>query len=227
MRKMKVISLLLILLIGLAACGNNAAAPSGLEPDENISVPVESSAQEETIDAVDDNIPFQLPEMTAEQQYYWDEYVSKLLWTGMLNVEWSSEDYRHLDICLMVAFSNILGTEAMRAIRQEYGADIPAEVAEEVLLRYFPFTAQPMREEILYSIFDEARNVYHFPDDRSGNFIGRVVNIERHGELVELSYDVYTFSWQEFQYHWFSSGILTLRQTDYGYMFWSVTLKAN
>ena len=95
-----------------------------------------------------------------------------------------------------------------------------------ILLRWFPLTTEQLRE-ILYEFYDEYNRTYFFPDGRGGPPLEAIVtNIERQGEFVKLSYDVY---WRPQYPQWErgNSGVLTLRQADYGYMFWSVTLKTN
>jgi len=50
MNKVKFISILLIFIIGLSACGNDAIQPSELEPDGGSSLPVQSSSKDSSSD---------------------------------------------------------------------------------------------------------------------------------------------------------------------------------
>ena len=206
------------------------------------SQPHEGSAIENTSETQDlfsineqNNILFQLPEMTVEQQYFYDEYVRRMLYNNLLTRNWSLEDYSNISTAtselwrqpfLMLAFEDIVGQEAMHAIWDEHGIYIPAEVVEQVLLRHFPFTAKQLREELLYSIFDEVTDTYSYPGGRGGApREGVVTNIEREGEFVKLSYNVYG---PDFGSHYVDtmwlSGVLTLREVDDGFMYWSVEI---
>ena len=192
----------------------------------------------ETIPESDDNYPareyqqkpnyepFQLPAMTAEQQHYFDEYVSRLLWNGMLALDWSGEDFRHISTApyglgdslnLMMAFEDIVGIERMGEIWQEHDIRIPADIVEETLLRFFPFTVEQIRE-ILYAIYDDVDNTYTYAGGRGGGYIfGVVTNVERWDGYVVLSYSLYVGESKSLQ----NSGALTLKQTDDGFVFWS------
>ena len=70
MSKQYSISILLIIIIGLSACGNNAVHSSSLEPDGGSSAPVESSVQEEVNSVpVEPSVQEQIVEDEAEIEY--------------------------------------------------------------------------------------------------------------------------------------------------------------
>ena len=177
-------------------------------------------------------IPFQLPEMTEEQRHFAEQYLNRLLWNNMLLFDWSAEDFRYIStapdglsvsIHLMMAFEDIVGEERMREMWNEYGIYFPADTVEEVLLRYFPFTVSQIRE-ILYSIYDEISSSYTYSSGRGGGpRVGIVSDIKKRYEFVKLSYGIYGpgIGSHYVDTLWLS-GILTLKQTDYGFMFWSV-----
>lgn len=232
LKRLSALILTLVLLAGTVACTSEPETEiyeSDVQEVIDNPAPVVPPAQEESIDVIDDDIPFLLPEMTAQQQHYRDDYVSKLLWAGMLITNWSSDATDEIvGLGLLWTFEDIIGREAMQTLWSEHNFHFPADLIEEVLLRWFPFTTEQLRE-ILYEFYDEYNQTYFFPDGRGGpSFEAIVTNIERQGEFVKLSYDFYWRPvWDPQQWERGNSGILTLRQTDYGYMFWSVTLKAN
>ena len=68
--------LTLVLLAGIVACASEPEAEI-FEPDVQETTespaPAVPPAQEDSTNTADNNTPFQLPEMTAEQQHYRDE----------------------------------------------------------------------------------------------------------------------------------------------------------
>ena len=201
--------------------------------NEELNVESDSTDQPK-YEPVSDSEPFQLPEMTEEQQYFYNEYVRTMLFNSMLIFDWSQENYRHdpdtppwasLAGNLMFAFEDIIGQDAMSEIWETRGINIPAEIVEEVLLRYFPFTVEQIRE-MLYLIYDEENNVYVYSGGRGGGpRAGVVTNVERQGEFVKLSYEIYTPSigGSVVDTLWIS-GILTLKEIDDRFMYWSVSV---
>jgi hypothetical protein len=121
----------------------------------------------------------------------------------------------------------MVADDAMRKIWQgRDDGNIPASMIEEVLLRYFPFTVEQLRE-ILYAIYDADNNTYTYYGGRGGGpIVGVVTNVESQGEFVKLTYDLYfgdvDLSSGVFYDGPIYSGILTLKKTDDGFMYWSV-----
>ena len=235
MKKILTLILTLVLLAGIVACASKSETetfePNVQEMTEN-PVPAVPGAQEDSANLTDNSTPFQLPEMTVEQQHFYDDYVHRLLFSELLTRSWSLENYSNLYIksgswpatFLIFAFEDIIGREAMLTIWQEHGTYIPAEIVERVLLRYFPFTVEQLREVTLYSIYDEASNSYIYGGGRGGApRAGVVTGIEREGEFVKLSYNLYGpgIGSHGIDTMWFS-GILTLREVDDRFMYWSV-----
>ncbi len=216
----RILALIMALaLLTLAACSDEAAPSSSTpEPDPPLQVesapPASTSSKSESsseLITIDQQTPenneygvkfFVVPEMTAEQQAFCTDYVEKLLYSGMLLYEWNSDNYSSISkeaggashgSDLMLAFEDIIGQDEMQKLFQQYDGNFPAETVEDVLLKYFPFTAKELHEVLSYH-YNAETNTYQYDGGRGGGPIAAaVVNVrpEINGPL-RLDYEVYS-----------------------------------
>lgn len=244
MRKTGFSIIFLFLLLTFITVGC-AAGEKNFESDTTPSVdqlPSEPNSASETQTPWDNEYGinfFLVPEMTAEQQSYFTDYVEKLLYSGLLIVDWSMDDYSsimgeqidRLENYMIFAFEDIIGTDEMQKLFNEYNGIFPAPVIEDVLLERFPFTAGQLRE-ILSHIYDAQTNTYHYEGGRGGGPIEAAVTYidrfsENGQEFLRLTYELYTgysgLDYTPSSYNYKRPGVLTLIQNSGNdYKYWSV-----
>jgi hypothetical protein len=173
--------------------------------------------------------------MNDEQQVYHSEYIQKLLHSDLLQRNWNPDDYGAISAesnddftgsYLMFAFEDILNHTEKRSPIAQYNGTFPADVVEEILLEYFPFTAKQLHE-ILSEHYRAETNTYHYGSSRylDSSVVAAVVgaNQEVDGTL-RLNYEVYSgLCFVPEAYTSKTPGVLTLKpNTDGGYIFCSV-----
>ena len=239
-------ALIIISLVGCALRDNNSTTTS----ESNVAPPVEQP-QSEPNSTSEAQTPwdseygiefFFVPDMTEEQDLYYTDYVGKLLYSGLLNTNWSVDDYSSLveeidglgygiGYVLLFAYEDIIGPDAMQKLFNEYNGVFPAGVIEDVLLIRFPFTAEQLHE-ILSNHYDVETDTYRYESVRGGEPIEAAVTdvneFSENGQLfIRLSYEIYTgYSGLDYElntYNYKTPGVLTLKQNVFGgYTFWSV-----
>ena len=244
MLKMRTMIIILSALLILAFVGCSLKDSNGTSSLESNSAPSTEQTQSESNPSNEIQSPsnnelgidlFVVPDMTDEQQAYCTDYVNKLLYSGLLIVNWSVDDYSslvgeqigRLGNYMMYAFEDIKGQDGMQKLFDEYKGIFPAGVIEDILLIRFPFTAEQLHE-ILSDIYHAETNTYHYEGGRGGGPIGAaVVGVDDSGEFVRLNYEIYSgYSGLDIESETFAyklPGVLTLKQNVFGgYTFWSV-----
>lgn len=253
MKTTKILALVLALLLAVsfASCGNRSNNTSGgntsTTPPQSSSAPPAELRQSESNPSNEVQTPsnnelgielFIVPDMTSEQQSYYTDYVGKLVYSGMLIIDWSADDYSSLveeqaglgygiGYVLLFAFQDIIGQDAMQKLFDEYNGIFPAGVIEDILLIRFPFTAEQLHE-ILSNHYDAETETYHYESGRGGGPIeAAVVDAAIDGDFIRLYYELFNgYSGLDIEpntYLYKTPGILTLKQNMFGgYTFWSV-----
>ena len=263
MKKVCILMLSLLLLLGVAGCGllpQPAAQPATDEEEQDVEIiPPTETVEDRAIYEEDDitsdastvaeqytgDDAFEYTVTAEDKQYFFDNYFV-LLPNWMLLRTWDMESMIHQlptpngpyadqpifpAIMLMIAFETIVGWDERNAIVEQYGfSNVPANIVESVLLRYFPFTTNQLRDIMAREgRFDESTNTYTLVDEirySTMEDLGIITDIERSAGYVRLFYDVYYFDvglgqiTSDIAY----SGILTLHQSEAGYVFVAVTL---
>lgn len=181
----KFAALLTVGLLMLTACQTPTAVP----PTE---IPEPESREEEAI--------FFVPEMTDDQNNYYENCVRPILFSSILFEDWSAEDFTSLmpdnnnrGYNLLFAFEDTVGPEKMQELRAEHGENLPANQVDKVLLARFPFSREQLRE-ILANAYDAESDVYKYGDGRGGGPIEAAVtdvSVLEDGK-VRLTYEVFT-----------------------------------
>lgn len=255
LKKYIAIGILLCLIIHITACSpsnenqnsniessSDLSDASSIVSEDTVSTPVPESESEPISEPEVDELYdlFTVPEMTDEQQQYYDNYIIPLIYNGMLMVDWSNENYSNISTApsgasqsnnLIMAFEDIIGQDEMQKIWQEHGTSIPADIIETVLLKRFAFTAQQLHE-IMYSCYDAANNKYNYEGGRGGGPIeGAVVDVRAEGDELYLSYELFTgFSGLDEEpatYFYKIPGVLMLKKSDNDFRYYSVDADEN
>lgn len=183
---------------------------------------------------------FTVPVMDAEQQSYYDGYLSRIIYTSLLMRDWNSTDYSALAVdpidlgstgsFLIMAFEDITGKDEMQRLFREYDSYFPADLIEGALLEYFPFTADQLHEILSYH-YRADTNTYYYDGGRGGGPIeGAVTGIRAAGDFIYLDYEIFTgFSGMDeppTTYLYKTPGVLTLRQKpDGSYLYYAVKVE--
>ena len=188
---------------------------------------------------------FEQVETIDRYQYFFDNYIA-LLPDWILTRSWDMESmiyqlptpngpYPDRPIfpatMLMVAFQTIVGLDETDHIIEQYGIfNVPASIIENVLLRYFPFTTNQLRDIMARERFyDESTNTYHLSTEVRFDTIeetGVITKIEESAGYVRLFYNIYARDMATWQLtsDIAVSGILTLQQSEDGFVVLSVTI---
>jgi hypothetical protein len=178
---------------------------------------------------------FTVPPMDHIEESYYENYIRHLIYSGLLTVNWSGEEYESIAVApsgasqtnnLIMAFESIIGEDAMQSLLNEHGEAPPADIVEEVLLQQFPFTVEQLHE-ILFSCYDAQADTYTYGGGSGGGSLeAAVVDVEDAGEFVYLSYEFFSsFSGtNEYPatYGYKLSGILTLQKNGDAYRCFAV-----
>ena len=234
---MKAIALLLGAVCLLGGCSPRATVPLAQSaPSFSSEAPIPVNPQPEEADVTENSYDwFSTPEMTPEQQRYYDTYINPLVYNGLLFASWSSEDYANISTApsgasqsqsLMMAFEDLVGQEKMEKLWEIHGGDLPAETVESVLLERFPFTREQLHE-ILHACYRPQTNTYVYEGGRGGGPIeAAVVYLEEEGAFLHLDYVLFTgysgLDREPALYLYQTPGRLTLKKQGEPYLYWAV-----
>lgn len=180
---------------------------------------------------------FIAPTMTDEQQAFYTDYVGKLAYSVLLLIDWSGDEFASISYepsgaftgsYLILAFEDIVGYDEMKKLFERYNGKFPAEVVEEVLLKYFPFTVEQLHEILAYH-YKADTNTYYYEGGRGGGPAETaVVSVSHEADgSVRLGYEFYNgYSGLDYtpdSYQYKTPGVVTLKpNAGGGYKIWSV-----
>ncbi|HWP51054.1 MAG TPA: immunoglobulin-like domain-containing protein [Clostridia bacterium] len=146
-------------------------------------------------DAMDISLPYK-PEMTPENQNYYDQYLKAWGFYCPFKREYNEHNFAQ-DFNAYLLYYSSAYQEGKREEYEQFGIDIPAQIVEATITRHFPVTAEQLRVSLpearnSMKYYDSQKSCYHFEGGYGGGgFDGVVTHAEKEGNLLKLSCDWY------------------------------------
>lgn len=145
--------------------------------------------------AFDVSLPFK-PEMTPENQAYYDKYLSAWGFYCPFERDYNEQTFAQ-DFRPYLLYFSSAAQEGKQEEYDKFGVDIPAQIVEGTVTRHFPVTAEQFRASLsksqnLSEYYDVKQNSYHFEGGYGGGSLsGVVTRATREGDLLTLFCDWY------------------------------------
>lgn len=196
-RRMSVL-VIIIILLAFSACKtpNNlseeaqvsevpsrSAAPSSRSESEPPVSSIISNSAEVTGDV--------MPEMTSENQEYFNKYLS--CWGAYCPFirSYTEESFAEEFAPYMLFYSSAAQENMASEYDADYSPNYPANIVEDTVLRHFPVTVEQFRTKLAsgstVEYYDAEKDVYHFEGGFGGpDMPGAVTKSEREGDKLRL-----------------------------------------
>ncbi|KAF5047371.1 hypothetical protein DSECCO2_461180 [anaerobic digester metagenome] len=181
-------------------------------------------------DAFDISFPYK-PDMTPENQTYYDKYLSAWGFYCPFVRDYTEQSFAQ-DFRPYLLYYSSTAQEGKREDYDKFGIDIPAEIVEKTVSRHFPVTAEQFRASLsntqnAFEYYDSEKSSYHFEGGYGGGSLnGVVTHAEQASGLLKLSCD-----WYGMDDSFYFSHTVTIRRgqgkDEFYYMENTVTKQAN
>lgn len=146
-------------------------------------------------DAFEISRPYK-PDMTPENQAYYDKYLSAWGFYCPFDMNYTEQTFAQNFRPYLLYFSSA-AQEGRREEHDRYGVDVPGHIVEETVTRHFPVTGAQFRAVLAQSrkgteYYDPQSDSYHFEGGYGGvGMMGVVTHAEKEGNRLKLSCDWY------------------------------------
>ncbi|WMJ82866.1 immunoglobulin-like domain-containing protein [Oscillospiraceae bacterium LTW-04] len=146
-------------------------------------------------DAIEISLPYK-PQMTPENQSYYDKYLSAWGFYRPFEINYDEETFAQ-DFQPYLLYYSSAAQEGRRDENDKFGVDIPAQIVEKTIIRHFLVTIEQYRASLPKSrnsmeYYDSEKGIYHFEGGYGGvGFDGVVTEAKKEGNLLMLSCDWY------------------------------------